>query len=56
MCDFGGYGIRYRLGCVIRSGDALELHQADASSTYVTLDHADQADAFVNTLVARLPH
>lgn len=57
--DFGGLGMRYRSdrrGWVIRTGDALELHQADGTSTFVSLDHADQAAAVVNTLVARLPH
>lgn len=56
--DFGGFGMRYgsgKRGFVTRKGEALLLEQADGTKTYVSINHADQAAAVVNTLLQRLP-
>jgi|GEM_PF-5452471 len=56
--DFGGIGMRYghgKRGFVTRKGEALLLEQADGTKTYVSINHADQAAAVVNTLLQRLP-
>ena len=57
--DFGGFGMRYgrsKRGFVTRKGEALLLEQADGTKTYVSINHAAQAAAVVNTLLQRLPH
>jgi hypothetical protein len=56
--DFGGIGMRYgrsKRGFVTRKGEALLLEQADGTKTYVSINHADQAAAVVNTLLRRRP-
>lgn len=56
--EFGGYGLRYgtgKRGYVVSAGEALVVHQADGTTTYVTTVHADRAAATLNTLLARLP-
>jgi hypothetical protein len=56
--DFGGFGMRYgrsKRGFVTRKGEALLLEQADGTKTYVSINHADQAAAVVNTLLRRRP-
>jgi hypothetical protein len=56
--DFGGFGMRYgrsKRGFVTRKGEALLLEQADGTKTYVSINHADQAAAVVNTLLRRQP-
>ena len=58
LVDFGGLGMRYgrgKRGFVTRKGEALLLDQADETKTYVSINHADQAAAVVNTLLQRLP-
>ena len=56
--EFGGFGLRYgkdKRGYVVATGEALVVHQADGTTTYVTTPHADRAAATLNTLLARLP-
>ncbi|MGV8910734.1 MAG: hypothetical protein ACOH1Y_17295, partial [Propionicimonas sp.] len=57
FADFGGFGMRYgygKRGFVTRKGEALLLEQADGTKTYVSINHADQAAAVINTLLQRL--
>lgn len=55
--DFGGFGLRYRphgRGFVTRGGRALRVDTYDDTSTWVTIEDAEQAAAVLNTLVSRL--
>lgn len=52
--EYGGLGLRYSSsgrGYVTRKGDGLELRLADGSTAVITMDHAAQAAAVVNTLL-----
>ncbi len=54
--EFGGLGMRYRRDArafVTRTGQALRVVQQDGTTTYVSLDGADEAAAVLNTLTRR---
>lgn len=57
LMEFGGWGIRYgagrRVGVILTSGDALEVHRTNGSSVVVTVDDAVGAASLINGLVAR---
>jgi len=55
--EFGGWGIRFgvkgRLGIVLRAGEALEVERRDGRALVVTVDDATTAAALINGLVRR---
>jgi Protein of unknown function (DUF1648) len=57
LSQYGGWGIRWalngRLGIIVRSGEALEVHRAKGLDLVVTVDDASTAAALLNGLVER---
>lgn len=55
--DFGGWGLRTgldgRVGVVLRSGPAIQVHRTAGRVTVVTVDDAETAVALLNGLAAR---
>lgn len=55
--DYGGWGIRWnlggRIGIILRSGQALEVHRRKGLVVVITVDDATSAAALVNGLVQR---
>jgi Protein of unknown function (DUF1648) len=55
--QYGGWGIRFalngRLGVIVRSGEALEVHRRRGLDVVVTVDDASAAAALLNGLVQR---
>lgn len=59
LAEFGGWGLRWGVrgrGFVTRTGPALRVDAADGSSTWVSVDDAEQAAATLNTLTAAQRH
>jgi len=59
LAQYGGWGIRWalngRIGVIVRSGEALEVHRAKGLDLVVTVDDAGTAAALLNALVTRSP-
>jgi hypothetical protein len=59
LAQYGGWGIRWnlgsRLGIILRSGEALEIHRRKGLVVVVTVDDATTAAALINGLVQRQP-
>jgi hypothetical protein len=57
LSQYGGWGIRFalngRLGVIVRSGEALEVHRRKGLDVVVTVDDAGSAAALLNGLVQR---
>lgn len=57
LSQYGGFGIRVafnsRLGIILRSGPALEVHRRSGLDLVVTIDDAETAAALINGLVQR---
>jgi hypothetical protein len=57
LSQYGGWGIRIalngRIGVIVRSGEALEVHRRKGLDVVVTVDDASSAAALVNGLVQR---
>ncbi len=57
ISQYGGWGIRLafngRLGVIVRSGEALEVHRSKGLDVVVTVDDASSAAALLNGLVQR---
>jgi hypothetical protein len=57
LSQYGGWGIRFalngRLGIIVRSGEALEVHRRKGLDVVVTVDDAGSAAALLNGLVQR---
>jgi hypothetical protein len=55
--QYGGWGIRLalngRIGVIVRSGEALEVHRRKGLDVVVTVDDAGSAAALLNGLVQR---
>ena len=55
--QYGGWGIRFalngRIGVIVRSGEALEVHRSKGLDVVVTVDDATSAAALLNGLVQR---
>ena len=59
ISQYGGWGIRFalngRLGVIVRSGEALEVHRSKGLDVVVTVDDASTAAALLNGLAHRAP-
>ncbi len=59
ISQYGGWGIRFalngRLGVIVRSGEALEVHRSKGLDVVVTVDDASTAAALLNGLAGRVP-
>jgi len=57
LSDFGGWGVRFgaggRMGIIVRSGKAIEIHRENGLVTVVTVDDADTAAGLINAFVRR---
>jgi hypothetical protein len=57
LSQYGGFGIRWafngRLGIIVRSGEALEVHRSKGLDLVVTIDDAATAAGLLNGLVGR---
>jgi hypothetical protein len=57
LSQYGGWGIRFalngRIGIIVRSGEALEVHRRKGLDVVVTVDDASSAAALLNALVQR---
>jgi hypothetical protein len=57
IAQYGGWGIRFalngRIGVIVRSGEALEVHRRKGLDIVVTVDDATSAAALLNGLVER---
>lgn len=57
--QYGGWGVRWnlsgRLGIILRSGQALEIHRRKGLVVVITVDDATTAAALINGLVQRWP-
>ncbi|HEX4401249.1 MAG TPA: DUF1648 domain-containing protein [Galbitalea sp.] len=57
LSQYGGWGIRLalngRIGVIVRSGEALEVHRRKGLDVVVTVDDASSAAALLNGLVKR---
>jgi hypothetical protein len=57
LAQYGGWGIRWalnrRIGVIVRSGEALEVHRAKGLDLVVTVSDAATAAALLNGLVKR---
>jgi hypothetical protein len=57
ISQYGGWGIRFalngRIGVIVRSGEALEVHRSKGLDVVVTVDDASSAAALLNGLVQR---
>ncbi len=57
IAQYGGWGIRFplngRIGVIVRSGEALEVHRRKGLDIVVTVDDATSAAALLNALVDR---
>ncbi|MEJ1230123.1 MAG: hypothetical protein WDM88_05085 [Galbitalea sp.] len=57
LSQYGGWGIRIalnsRLGIILRSGEALEVHRSKGLDLVVTVDDASSAAALINGLLQR---
>ena len=57
FAQYGGWGIRFalngRIGVIMRSGEALEVHRSKGLDIVVTVDDASSAAALLNGLVKR---
>ena len=57
ISQYGGWGIRFalngRIGVILRSGEALEVHRRKGLDVVVTVDDASSAAALLNGLVQR---
>jgi hypothetical protein len=57
LSQYGGWGIRFalngRIGVILRSGEALEVHRRKGLDVVVTVDDASSAAALLNGLVKR---
>jgi hypothetical protein len=57
LSQYGGWGIRFalngRIGVIVRSGEALEVHRSRRLDVVVTVDDAGSAAALLNGLVQR---
>jgi hypothetical protein len=57
LAEYGGWGIRWalngRLGVIVRSGEALQVHRLNGLDLVVTIDDASTAAALLNGLVER---
>ncbi|HEX4057174.1 MAG TPA: DUF1648 domain-containing protein [Galbitalea sp.] len=55
--QYGGWGLRFnlngRLGIILRSGEALEVHRRKGLTVVITIDDATTAAGLVNALVKR---
>jgi hypothetical protein len=55
LAQYGGFGIRWalngRIGVIVRSGEALEVHRSKGLDLVVTVDDAATAAALINGLV-----
>jgi Protein of unknown function (DUF1648) len=60
LSQYGGYGVRIalnrRMGIILRSGEALEIHRTKGLDLVVTVDDAAAAAALINGLVQRKAH
>lgn len=59
VAQYGGWGIRWalngRIGIIVRSGEALEVHRRKGLDLVVTIDDATTAAALINGLVGPAP-
>jgi hypothetical protein len=57
LAQYGGWGIRIalnsRIGIIVRSGEALEIHRLKGLAMVVTVEDATTAAALINGLVAQ---
>ena len=57
MTEYGGWGVRWnlagRMGIILRSGEALQIHRAKGVDIVITIDDAITAAGLINALVQR---
>jgi hypothetical protein len=59
LSQYGGWGVRWnlggRLGIILRSGEALEIHRRKGLVVVITIDDATTAAGLINGLIQRQP-
>ena len=57
VAEYGGWGVRWnlagRMGIILRSGEALQIHRAKGVDIVITIDDATTAAGLINALVQR---